>query len=141
MKVPLTPPEFPKLMEKVLKSPQRLLEVITKAGGAAPEGKYRHWDTLGHVTPPAGLTPEEWWLGVKLARLPLYHSLPLRAKDGMPLKYALVDAAHRMLHYITKNASGAIQVDEAVTDANTRDTYIVKSLIEEAITSRDRKST
>jgi len=136
VKVPLTPPEFPKLLEKVLQQgPQRLLEIITKAGGAAPEGKYRHWDTLRHVTAPDGLTPEEWWLGVKLARRQLYHRLPLRAKDGKPLKCALVDPAHRMLHYITKNASGAIQVDEVVTDANTRDTYIVKALIEEAITS------
>ncbi len=136
MKVPVSPPDLTALLEKAMrKGPERLLEIVGASGGPAPEGKYRHWDTLRHVPPPKGLTAQEWWLGVKFARFQLYQALPFTAKDGKPFKYALVAPVHRMLHSITKNASGAIRVDEVVTDPGTRDTYLVKSLVEEAITS------
>ena len=136
MKVPVAPPDLPTLLRRVANQrPERLLEIVSAAGGAAPDGRYRHWDTLRHVPPPKGLSSEEWWLGVKFARLQLYQTLPFTTKEGRPFKYALVAPVHRMLHYVTKNASGAIQVDEVVTDPGTRDTYLVKSLVEEAITS------
>ncbi|MBI4541874.1 MAG: Fic family protein [Gemmatimonadetes bacterium] len=136
MKVPATPPSFTKLLEQVTsKGPDKLLQIVATSGGAAPDGKYRHWDTLRYIKPPEGLTSEEWWLSIKVARMQLYTELPLIAKDGKPFRYALVDAAHRMLHYITKSASGVMHVDEVVTNPGTRDTYLVKSLIEEAITS------
>ena len=136
MKVPVAPPDLPTLLGRVAKKrPERLLEIVAAAGGAAPDGRYRHWDTLRHVPPPPGLSSEEWWLGVKLARLQLYQSLPFTTKEGRPFKYALVSPAYRMLHYVTKNASGAIRVDEVVADPGTRDTYLIRSLVEEAITS------
>lgn len=136
MKIPVAPPDLPRLLSRATKKrPERLLEIVAAAGGAAPNGKYRHWDTLRHVPPPKGLSSEEWWLGVKFARLQLYQTLPLTTKEGRPFKYALVAPVHRMLHYVTKNASGAIRVDEVVTDPGTRDTYLVQSLVEEAITS------
>lgn len=136
MRVPTEPPDPLKLLEKAIKrGAQKLMNVIKDAGGAAPDGKYRHWDTLRHIAPPGDLTAEEWWLGIKLARQQLYVELPLSAKEGKSFRYALVDAAQRMLHFIDKNASGAIQVEEVVTDPTARDTYLVKSLIEEAITS------
>jgi Fic family protein len=136
MKVPVAPPHLPTLLGRVAKKrPERLLEIVGAAGGAAPDGRYRHWDTLRHVPPPKGLSSEEWWMGVKLARLQLYQQLPFTTREGRPFRYALVAPVHRMLHYVTKNASGAIRVDEVVTDPGTRDTYLVKSLVEEAITS------
>lgn len=136
MKMPQKPPDLVPLLDAATrKGPQRLLEVITASGGPSPDGKYRHWDTLRHTPPPDGISVEEWWLGVKLARQHLSVALPLAAKDGRAFTYALADPAQRMLHFIDKNASGAIQVEEVVTDPGTRDAYLVKSLIEEAITS------
>ncbi len=40
-----------------------------------------------------------------------------------------------MLHEVDKQASGAIQGSDQVTDPQTRDTYLIKSLVEESITS------
>lgn len=46
------------------------------------EGKYRHWDILRHLTPPSGVTVEEWWLGIKLKRLLEMRAVTLLAKEG-----------------------------------------------------------
>ena len=101
----------------------------------APAGKYRHWDILRHLKPPEGFSPEEWWAGIKIVRRKLYKSLPLLDKNGSPFRWALVDPALSMLHEIDQQASGAIRGTEQVTDPQTRDTYLIRSLFEEAITS------
>lgn len=103
--------------------------------GPTQDGTYRHWDTLRHLTPPNDLSSEEWWFALKTARQHLYQSLPTRDKSGEPFKYALLDGMLRMLHAIDKNASGALKGSDQVTNPQTRDTYLIKSLVEEAITS------
>lgn len=109
--------------------------ILASSLGPAPRGKYRHWDTFRHVTTSDGLTPEERWLAVKLARRQLYQSVPLKDRRGSPFRFALPAPALEMLHLIDRDASGTIRVSEEVTNPHTRDTYLVKSLVEEAITS------
>lgn len=98
-------------------------------------GRYLHWDQLRHRTPPAGFTAEEWWLGVKLSRFALLRDLPLEDAAGKPFRFAAVDQVQRMLHQIDQRAAGRIAFPDALTNPETRDRYIVSSLIEEAITS------
>lgn len=99
------------------------------------DGDYLHWDELRHRTPPAGLSTEEWWAGVKLARSHLRTAVPLHDKHGLPFVYTMPDPVLRLLHEIDQNASGGIQLAEEVTNTATRDRYIINSLIEESITS------
>ena len=47
---------------------QRLGDLLHKRIGPEVRGVYEHWDHLRHLTPPQGLTVEQWWLGIKLAR-------------------------------------------------------------------------
>jgi Fic family protein len=135
MKIPVTPPSIDELFTLTLGGPTPLTEVISKAGGPAPSGRYRHWDTLRHVEPPRGLTNEEWWLGVKLARQNIYQELPLVDKAKRPFKYALPGIALQMLQLIDRDASGNLEGNPQVTDPQTRDTYLFRTLVEEAITS------
>jgi len=116
-------------------APARLMEIFPAFRGAAPDGKYRHWDTLRHLTPPEGLTSEEWWLGIKLARASSKVTLPLWDKEGAPFTFAPVDVAQQMLMQVDRDASGRIQASEQITNPQTRDTYLLKGLMEEAITS------
>src|SRR4051812_2425905 len=74
----------------------------------APAGKYRHWDTLRHLTPPAGLTSEQWWMAVKLSRAPLLKTLPLSDSTGCLFRYAVPDVGNEMLHFIDREACGRI---------------------------------
>ncbi|HEX2038990.1 MAG TPA: Fic family protein [Acidimicrobiales bacterium] len=99
------------------------------------DGKYRHWDTLRHLSPPAGLDVEQWWMGVKFARRGLLNPLPLTDPAGRPFQYCMPDAAWEMAHRIDQQTAGRIGTAEVVTNTHTRSRYIVTSLMEEAITS------
>ncbi|MEL7167901.1 MAG: Fic family protein, partial [Bacteroidota bacterium] len=75
---------------------QKLLDVLEE--GPAPGGSYRHWDTLRRISPPHGLTAEEWWAAIKMARRSLYRAIPLLDKKGQRFKYALPDPVLERLH-------------------------------------------
>ena len=115
--------------------PNKLADILGTGIGPAPGGKYRHWDILRHLQPPNGLSVDEWWLAVKFARRQLYQELSLKDVAGRPFKYAAPDVMLEMLHRADQNASGAIKGTGQVTNPQTRDTYLIKSLLEEAITS------
>lgn len=108
---------------------------IREVSEVAPGGKYRHWDTLRHLTPPEGLSPEEWWVGVKLARSVILRELPLRDAEGHPFFYAAPDEAQSLLHYIDQRTSGEIAVSEVIEDEAARRHYLMNSVMEEAIRS------
>lgn len=138
MKLPMVPPDLDDLLGRLLRAPDgaRMVEkIIDGMQDPAPEGKYRHWDILRHLTPPEDLTSEEWWAGVKLARRSLYRELPLCDRRGNPFVYATVDESLGMLHEIDRQGGGSLKGSDQVTDPRTRDTYLIKALFEEAITS------
>lgn len=103
--------------------------------GPLVEGRWIHWDKMRHLRPPQGLDTEQWWRAVKLARLPLLREIPLRDRTGTPFRLAMPDPALEMAHRIDRDAAGAISIGEQVTNPAIRDTYIVRSLMEEAISS------
>ncbi|MCB1113288.1 MAG: Fic family protein [Chlamydiia bacterium] len=103
---------------------------------AEREGKYRHWDILRHLTPPQGLTSEEWWAGIKMHRVSRYKNVPLvDVKNSGHFVYNLTDSVLEELHKIDLGAGGSITFPEKIINSHTRDQYIVRSLIEESITS------
>ena len=135
MKTPALPP--------VLASPEDFGESIKRALGAdlAPwlanaQHDYRAWETFRFTTPPEGYAIEEWWHIVSAARLSSARQIPgLIDKAGKPFSFNLPDDVLRGCDAIAREASGHIRLSELVTDPETRDRYVVNSLIEEAITS------
>ena len=113
----------------------RIYEVLTKSDTESSKPRYLHWDKLVYLKPPEGLTHEEWWLGLKLARAPLFRRVPLVDKAGQPFRYLLTDPIPEQLHIIDMTAGGKIGVPQEVMNPETRDQYYVSSLIEESITS------
>jgi Fic family protein len=132
LRKPLSPPDLEALIRKF--DGMHLLELL-QASYRANSIKYYHWDTLRHLEPPNGLSHEEWWLSLKLARGPNRKMVPLRDREGKPFSFVITDEATEYLHKVDQQASGAISVSEEVTNPATRDRYVVNSLIEEAITS------
>ncbi|WP_206063126.1 Fic family protein [Nocardioides sp. HDW12B] len=101
-----------------------------------PTTEYLSWDRVRNKTPPEGLTHEEWWFGLKMARRSAQRDLAsLLAIDGTPFHFNLPDQLLRLIDEINRSASGNISIGEEVTNPGTRDRYVVTSLIEEAITS------
>lgn len=132
MKVPMVPPPLDPLFRAATKD-ERLLEMYRAAGGAPPG--YPHWDKVRHLSPPAGLTSEEWWLVIKLGRAGGRNETSLTSIRGDPFGYNVPGELMERLRIIDQRAGGRIALGEQVTNQATRDRYIVSSLIEEAITS------
>lgn len=127
----------PRLGEIATRSrPDRVLLALKTAETDDVRRDYLHWDKLLHLKPPGDLTPEEWWLGIKLGRGALLNQLPLRDPDGEPFTYGTPSSVQRLLHYVGQHCSGEIAMAEAVTtDDQARHHYLVSSLMEEAIRS------
>jgi Fic family protein len=142
MTIPVSPRDLLALTRTLIADGPRFERVLGLTGapriGPAPDGKYRHWDTLRHLEPPPGWTAEELWYAVKSARRHLYQPLPLRDTTGGFCRFALVGPVLELLHQVDRDAGGNTRGDtriEQVTSADTRDTYLFTSLMEEAITS------
>ncbi|WP_419942975.1 Fic family protein [Candidatus Palauibacter sp.] len=134
MKIPTSGPTLRELL-----SDQDLMSGIarTLTAGTGPEvkGRYYHWDKLRHLDPPAGLTTREWWLALKFARAQLAKPITLLDKTGTPFTFSMTDTVLQAIHRIDRDASGKIEISEQVTSPETRDRYIINSLIQEATTS------
>ena len=82
------------------------------------------------------MTLEIWWLTIKLSRFSQYRSLPLLLdKQGTPFVFGMPEPVLADLHHIDQDASGTVAMDFPHTGQQDRDTYLVRSLIEEAISS------
>lgn len=133
MKMPNSPPPMQKLVQDI--GFERMVEVADMMRALPRSDKYLHWDRLRFMTPPAGLSTEEWWLGIKMMRSSSLKKLPLLDTSGDPFQFLVTDFLLEQLHYTDLGAGGRIGVPEPVTNPETKDQYYVSSLIEEAITS------
>lgn len=131
MKIPLSPPGIEKLMENI--GPERFARLF----GMPPtqNGRYLHWDEIRHRLPPEGLSHEDWWAGIKMARRSMMKALPLIDKHDRPICFAMPDPVLKALHEIDRQAAGEIAMERQVVSGDDRNRYLVSSLIEEAITS------
>ena len=131
-KVPVLPKP---LHELFAQESENLSKIFEASVGPTPAGQYLHWDKLRHLTPPGDLTNEQWWLAVKIARSGTQHQLPLKDKNGRPFTFNMPPLVTRYLHEIDSRASGRIAMPGEVSNSETKTRYLVRTLIEEAITS------
>lgn len=132
MKRPAAPAPFGTLLER---HSDRLPALVAHGVRPTVGGRYLHWDALRRRDPPTGLTRAEWWTGIKLSRVGLSRLLPLRDVRGRPFSFMLPDGVQEALHRIDSRAHGRIGIGDEVVNRETRDRFIIDSLICEAITS------
>jgi Fic family protein len=138
MRIPVRPPEIDGLIREAIghgPGQPAFDAIFGGAVGPAPGGKYRHWDNLRHLEAPRGLTPEQLWAAVKLARRQLYRRTPILDVRGQPFQFGLPPVALQLLHHVDRGASGVIGAPDQVTNPQTQATYLLKSIVEEAIKS------
>jgi Fic family protein len=129
MKFPETPPSFLDIFSKLSSESQ------TSVFRTRIKDDYRHWDELKHRAPPEGMSREEWWLSLKVGRLAGMKLIPLNDRKGQPFRFSSPDKIAKQLHEIDLGAGGRIGIPEPVTNPDTRDQYLIRSLMDEAITS------
>ncbi len=136
MKIPVTPPNFKDLINSIAEDPRRISGLLSLGTKPDPQGKYYHWDKLRHLKLPSQISShEDWWLAMKFARKALYKNISHTDKEGNHFVYAEPDAVRRLLHEIDIYGGRELKATEQVANPNTRDTYLINSLIEESITS------
>lgn len=138
MKIPVPPPDLQALIQAAITGPDstQIANLLLGGGvGPTPGGEYRHWDTFRHLVPQQGLTIEQMWFAVKAARAQLLTATPLTDTQSRPVKYALPPIVLELIHRVDRDAGGIIGAPEQVTNPQTQATYLLKSIVEEAITS------
>src|SRR6266478_2184549 len=135
MHKPVPPPRFQDLFATVTTDPEKFKDLITRVPRTGSRDRYLPWDEFRRRPTPDGISHEEMWFVVKLARMTMQRTLPLEDQNGDAFTYAVPDEVLRGIEAINRDASGHIAISEQVTNPTTRDRYVVSSLIEEAITS------
>ncbi len=134
MRKPKTPPRLERLLSGLPK-PERLFEILQAVAGPTNGGQYQHWDELKYRKPPEGLTHEDWWLGLKMHRQMGSRPITLQDTAGTSFRFAVPDLVTDLLHQIDRGGGTCVEIPEQVMSAEHRDRYVVRSLMEEAITS------
>ncbi len=133
MKLPLKPPPFEELFEELIQS-GKYLELLERFDRNLPK-KYLHWDQLRHRQVPDGLTLRQWWHFIKIQRVASSKKVTLPDKDGSLFSYNMTESISKVLHGIDMKSGGSIQIEDKSIGPHTRNRYLIRSLIEEAITS------
>lgn len=138
MRIPETPPTFQNMMRDALEShgAEKTVALLASGGSITDDkGRYLHWEKLKHLSPPKDLTPQEYWLKIKMARNLVRIPLPLYALNDQPFGFCISESMQRDLHWLDKNTAGTISMEQPITNPNTRNTYLITSLVEESISS------
>ena len=135
MQIPKSPPDLANLFATISSDKDKFASLV-RTFSPLVNGKYLHWNDLLRRTPPEGLNHDEWWLGIKLARITSKKQVPFLVDKSRGLfTYTLVDPIPEMLHEVDLRVGGRIEMPSQVTNPETRDRYYIESLIEEAISS------
>jgi Fic family protein len=132
MRIPQSPPDFDKLVQV---SGSRLPAIFLELPKWSKQDKYLHWEELRRRPVPEGFSHQEWWLGLKFHRQGNLRPIPLKDKKGQPFRFGQPDALNELLHQIDRGLGTALGLPEALAQPDTRDRYVLNTLIEEAITS------
>jgi len=134
MKILERPPDMKQFIA-TLQDGDRFVSLLTMGLGPAPDGKYRHWDTIRRMNRPDGLTPEDFWFAQKMARVGMRREISsFLDADGKPFWYCLPDPLLEYLHDVDRLAAGTLTAPEPLS-RETGQRFIQMSVVEEAITS------
>ena len=134
---PQRPPHMNALLRQIQKlSSHRLARVLEAATDGRIQKKYLHWDEIRRFSPPKGVTSQEWWFAIKMRRSMHYRSVPLLDKGEALFQFWVPDTILEVLHRIDREVGGVVQMTtEPILNPQTRNRYLIRSLVEEAITS------
>ena len=135
MKVPQRPPSEEECRRPSASDAEMIAQVFGQVTSPTVNGRYIHWDKLRRLKPPSGLDHRSWWAGLKFHRRAGRKQIGLVDANGKPFSYALVDPLPEQLHHVDSEARGFIGTPIAGPNQRMRDQYVVRSLIEEAMTS------
>lgn len=118
-----------------MKDANKMLRIFELKNNQPAFTDYPHWDRLRRYRPPNGFTSTDWWLAVKMERMGISKRIPLLDKKGNLFQFCVPEILLEYLHKIDVKAGGTFAAPNQITNPQTRDQYLIRSLMEEAITS------
>lgn len=134
MKIPQKPPNIGSRFITI-DGLDRFLKIQELIGDGLDDSAYHHWDKLRHLSPPKGLKHDEWAHFLKAGRKRNAIHVPLKDLSGEAFWFSVPEKVQKALHETDLGGGGRIELPEPITNAETRDRYVISSLMEEAITS------
>ena len=98
MRQPETPPSRVGIFHRIHEE-NRLATILAAVKSPLIAGDYVHWDRLRRLQPPEGLSLQEWWYGLKFARIG-GQRVPLVDKAGQQFEFNLTGRIPEHLHEI-----------------------------------------
>ncbi len=134
MKIPEKAPDWGKVLSECisLDLATKTVDVVRRANS-----EYLYWDDFKYLPMPEGVTYESAWGMLKASRLFQTRHISLADSKGRPFGFWLPDYALREIHYIDQQAGGAIFVDDPSVHPEEKRRYMIRSLVEEAISSSE----
>lgn len=129
MKIPKAPPKIDNLFNELSQNSASSLNVLDE------KKRYIHWDKLRFLSPPKGLTSERWWASIKWARKQQYRNIGLSDPNGKPFVFLYTDKIMEDLHSLDQMVFDVSAVNETLIHSHMQNTFLIRSLIEEAINS------
>ena len=129
------PPEWTEWVDQYLvhaeefREREGLREIVARAND-----EYWPWHVLKHKAIPEGVKPEVVWLLVKSSRA-VGQPFSLRDVEGRPFQYWIPSRGQEHLHYLDRFLGGVRPVEHPGALAGHTESYLVRSLMEEAIAS------
>ncbi len=135
MRIPERAPSDAEQWKQAVEEPKPFFDAMRDVTDPLVREKYLHWDKLRYYDPPGPYSYEAWWFGIRRQRQAHSKILPLLSKEGTPFSFCLTDPLQSSNQYVDSLTHGNVAMPAQITTENTRNTYIVRSLIEESITS------
>jgi Fic family protein len=129
LKKPANPPNVDIIISDLLEK-KEVSNYITDA-----KGRYLHWDKLRFLPPPERLSSEQWWANIKYSRRSMYKNININDQNGKPFVFLYSDQIMKDLHWLDQNASGMLGSNQPIVNSQMKNTYLIRSLIEESINS------
>jgi Fic family protein len=137
MRLPRKPPDLSSLLTELSKrDSNRFVQVIGRQSGTVDEqGRYLHWDEMRFKKMPGDLTPEEVWMGTRMARSMTAQRLPLTDAAGTTFSYCEPPSLKASLRNLDMNAGGSLASDVNALSSGDGRLYLARSLAEEPFAS------
>jgi len=112
-------------------------DIASKLSGVIKKANsdYLYWDEFKYISMPNEIPSEQAWILLKMHRSLQSKAISLADSKGKSFSYWLPDCVLRDSHFIDQQAGGSILVDEPSVHSEEKRRYMIRSLVDEAISS------
>ncbi|MCH8156353.1 MAG: Fic family protein [Nitrospinae bacterium] len=97
--------------------------------------KYLYWDRFKYKVPKDLIDPRSAWFYLKQIRISQRKSIPIIDLQNRSFNYWLPSQVMQYLHQIDCFAGGQISLDDPIINRESKERYLINSLMEEAVSS------